>query len=95
MTDRDQPPSPPEWPGPARALVDLFPGEDTTALEMLWTMRHVVPLHGVNVLSLGPPLRVQVPLSALVDIVDAVAYDRVRILQWPFSLPPPDRRSGR
>lgn len=82
------------WPGPARALIDLYASR-MTSLEIVGVLSTLVDEHELNILSLGPPLRLQVPTSAMVAVMDAVEYERVKILHWPFSAsrPKPDTRA--
>lgn len=77
------------WPGPARAVVDIFPEDGMSRVDVIGRIGDVVDDDvDVNVLSLGPPVRVQLPSDRVVDVLDAVDYERVKILHWPFSTRP-------
>ena len=75
------------WPGPARALVDIHV-DHVRPVELVALLAEVVDSDEFDVLSLGPPLRLQLPIPALRDVMDAVEYQRIKILQWPYSVGP-------
>ena len=73
------------WPGPACALVDIYV-DHVRPVDLVATLAEVVDSHDLDVLSLGPPLRIQLPVPALCEVMDAVEYQRIKILHWPYSV---------
>lgn len=81
------------WPGPARALIDVY-CDSASSIELVGTLSEAIAAHELNILGLGPPLRLQVPPEAMVAVMDAVDYERIRILHWPFSATRPSSHTG-
>ena len=82
------------WPGPARVLLDVVPHAGTTSLDVLSDLTDVVAEKSIDVLQLGPPLRLQLPATQLIRVMDAVSYDQITLLYWPFSHPPSPDAAG-
>ena len=73
--------------GPALAIVDLYTASAEASVAALAELHEAVAAGQLEVLFLGPPLRVQIPLEVAVSVIDIVPHGRVRIVQWPFTQP--------
>ena len=68
---------------------DLVPEAGASPFDVIEAMRPHLEESDGDVLSLGPPIRLQVTREALLAIMDAVAYERLIIRHWPFQVKPP------
>lgn len=73
------------WSSDTRVVIDFYPTHQERPIDVLVQMRDLLENGEANVLSLGPPIRLQVGEDALVAIMDRLAYERIRIRRWPFS----------
>lgn len=77
------------WDKRTRTVVDLVPEAGASPFDVIEAMRPHLEESDGDVLSLGPPIRLQVTREALLAIMDAVAYERLIIRHWPFQVKPP------
>lgn len=76
------------WSGETRAVIDFFPAGEEQPIDVVNEMRDLLETGEANVLSLGPPVRLQVAEAGLLELMDRLPYERILVRRWPFSFAP-------